>query len=84
MEQNTTISTFRSKTTQKEQVLNYLKDFGSITDTEARNMLCISRLSGRICELRKEGHDITDEWIVGTNMFGIKYRCKRYILKEGE
>ena len=44
--------------TQNEQVLKHLKEYGSITPLEAMVRYDIMRLSGRIFELRKEGHNI--------------------------
>lgn len=47
-----------AKKSQNEQVLDYLMAYGSITTLEAYERLGITRLSGRIYDLRKEGHDI--------------------------
>ena len=43
--------------TQKEMILNYIKQNGSITNYEAFELGCC-RLSGRILEIRREGYPI--------------------------
>lgn len=41
--------------TQKERILKYLNDFGSITPLEAMRDLGVMRLSARIMELNRNG-----------------------------
>ena len=48
---------------QNARVLDWLRRWGSITDTEARDKLKISRVGARIYDLRKRGHDILTERI---------------------
>ena len=43
------------KPTQKELVLKYLRDFGKISTWDAYKDLGITRLSGRIWDLKKIG-----------------------------
>lgn len=45
--------------TQNEMILNHIKKHGSITSMEAFAEYNITRLSGRIHELRAQGHKIT-------------------------
>lgn len=52
--------------TQSEQILNYMKEYGSITSMEAFSRLGITRLSARIYDLRKEGVKIVQERKSGT------------------
>lgn len=51
------------KEKQTEKVLKYMKAHGGITSMEAFGNLGITRLSGRIFELRKQGHVIKTEMI---------------------
>ena len=48
----------KMKTTQNQRILNYLKEFGSITQLEALKDLGIMRLASRISELRAMGTKI--------------------------
>lgn len=67
---------------QHEDVLNYMKEHGSITQLEAYKVFPapVTRLSAVIFNLRKK-HNIEVETIKGNNCYG-KYSCARYILKE--
>lgn len=66
----------------RERVLNYIRDFGSITTFEAFTELGCTRLSEYIRQLRIE-YDIKDEWITSTNRYGEKVQFKKYWLEEG-
>lgn len=46
------------KKSQKEKILAYMKEHGSITPLDALEAFGCFRLSGRIYELRHEGHNI--------------------------
>ena len=48
--------------TQRELILNYLKEYGSITPLEALRHCGSMRLSERIRELVSEGHSFRKEW----------------------
>lgn len=48
---------------QKELILNYLKQYGSITPLEALKHCGSMRLSERIRELVSEGHSFRKEWV---------------------
>lgn len=48
---------------QNKQVLDYMKNHGSITPLEALNHIGCMRLSARIWDLRKEGYNINTEQI---------------------
>lgn len=67
----------------RERVLNYIRDFGSITTFEAFTELGCTRLSEYIRQLRLE-YNILDEWIISTNRYGEKVQFKKYWLQEGE
>lgn len=59
-----------SKPTQAQCVLDYMMRFGSITTRDAFDDLGITRLSARVFELRKGGHNITGERVKVKNRFG--------------
>ena len=63
----------------KERLLNYIKEFGSITTYTAFIDLGCTRLSEYIRQLRKE-YEIKDEWIDTTNRYGESVRYKKYWL----
>lgn len=67
--------------TQKERIIRYLKDEGSLTAYEAMKELGIMQLSARLCELVADGYafEKTDESAIGK--YGKVY-FKRYRLKE--
>ena len=66
--------------TQNETVLNHIKTHGEITSLEAFELYRITRLSGRIHDLRREGHNITTEKRKAKN--GAMYAA--YRLEKGE
>lgn len=66
-----------NKVTQKDLVLEYLKEKGSITTMEAFTELYICDLQKRIQQLR-ETYDIQDEWIHKKNIYGKPIKYKRY------
>lgn len=43
---------------QKKMVLDYIREFGSITPVDAFRDLGVTRLAAKIFELKKDGHDI--------------------------
>lgn len=64
--------------TQEERILEHMRKHGSITSMDAFRDHEITRLSGRIHDLRREGYDI--ETIYETNQYGTRYG--RYVLHE--
>ena len=67
----------KNRPTQKERILQYLKDFKTITSLECVYRLQIVDLQHPIMELRREGYKITDTWEQNEHT---KY--KRYTLEE--
>ena len=63
-------------------VLQYIKDYGSITSYQAYIDLGITQLATRIKELKQEGYNFTYEIEAKKNRYGKKVRFKRYILEE--
>ena len=55
---------------QNDRLLAYLKKSRSITDTEARSILAIGRLSARIYDLRGQGIKIKRTMIKLNNRWG--------------
>lgn len=71
-----------SRPTQAQRILDYIEQFGSITQFEALKDLGVMRLASRISELRKQGHRITSETVGVKNRFGETCNVKQYRLKE--
>lgn len=67
--------------TQNQMVLQYMKDFGSITTLQAFTDLGVTRLASRICDLRKE-HLIASERIAAKNRYGKTVKFNKYWLEE--
>lgn len=70
------------KTTQSERVLDYIREFGSITQIEALKDLGVMRLASRISDLRRQGCDIISKTEPVKNRFGETCYVKRYMVKE--
>lgn len=64
--------------TQKDMVLDYINEFGSITPMDAFRDLGITRLAAVVCRLRREGHDIHKEREHALNRYGQNVRYVRY------
>ena len=75
-----------ARITQRDRVLRYIKERGSITAYEAVIELGCTQLAARICELQKEGHMFSTEVIKNINRYGdaCHYYRYRYIGKVGE
>ena len=72
------------KPTQNQRILDYIKEFGSITQLEALRDLGVMRLASRISDLRRQGYNIVSERETVKNRFGEDCHPKRYSLKEAE
>lgn len=70
--------------TQKEMVLDYINEFGSITPIDAFKDLGITRLAAVVCRLRREGHDIHNEREHALNRYGQTVRYVRYSFGKDE
>ena len=64
--------------TQKERIMKYIDDFGSITKLEAIMDIGVMNLGARIEELRKAGEPIISEMVSGKNRYGQVMRYARY------
>lgn len=70
--------------TQKEAVLKYIKDFGSITSFQAFVDLGVTRLSAKIFELKQDGYMFDWETKIGVNRYGNPMHYKKYKLMKLE
>jgi hypothetical protein len=66
---------------QREQVLKYIEDFGSITSYQAYIDLGITQLATRVKELKEQGYHFSYEWITKKNRYGKPVRFKKYKLE---
>jgi hypothetical protein len=68
--------------TQTQRIIDYIAEFGSITQLEALRDLGIMRLASRVSDLKRQGYQIISTTEAVTNRFGEKCHIKRYSLKE--
>lgn len=68
--------------TQREAILEYIKEFGSITPMEAFADLGITKLATRISEMRRDGIKFKIEMVKRENRYGKPVHYARYSLCE--
>jgi hypothetical protein len=68
--------------TQTQRIIDYIAEFGSITQLEALRDLGIMRLASRVSDLKRQGYQVISTTEAVTNRFGEKCHIKRYSLKE--
>ena len=73
-----------SKPTQNQRILDYIEDFGSITQIEALRDLGVMRLASRISDLKRLGYPIESTLETVHNRYGERCRVKRYSMGESE
>jgi len=66
----------------KDRVLTYLEEHGSITPMEALHEFGCYRLGARIWDLRHAGHSISTEMVERRDANGDRERYARYRLTE--
>ena len=66
------------KVTQCERIIDYLDEFGSITQLEAIRDLGCMRLASRISDLKKQGHNIVSKIVTEKNRWGEKTYVSSY------
>jgi hypothetical protein len=66
--------------TQREAILNYINEFGSITPFEAFADLGITKLATRISEMRRDGMEFKIEMVGTKNRYGKTVHYARYSL----
>lgn len=67
--------------TQCEKIVEYIREYGSITTMEAFTDLGITRLASRIHDLQSEGFNIEREIVKGKNRYGETIHYMRYSFK---
>lgn len=70
--------------TQAEMTIDYIKEFGSITDLEAMRDLGIMRLGSIIHILRKQGFNIITNFKTSKNKYGRKTTYGVYTIEESK
>ena len=68
--------------TQKERVLKYIEENGSITSLEAFRELGCTRLSGEIHRLKEMGYDFDREFVSSKNRWNENVSFAKYTLKK--
>ncbi len=70
------------KVSQKDRIINYIRQFGSITSWEAYQDLGVMQLGARIDQLQKDGYVFRTEWESKKNRYGEDVSFKRYYLAD--
>lgn len=70
------------KINQRQRIINYIRECGSITSLEAYKELGITQLATRIKELKEQGYEFRTEWESSKNRFNEKVDYKRYYLAD--
>ena len=73
-----------SKPTQAQRVLEYIEQYGGITQLDALKELGVMRLASRISELKKQGYPITSDVVAVKNRFQEDCYIKRYSYIAGD
>lgn len=69
---------------QQEQIIEYLKKFGSITPMEAFSELGITKLATRVSEMRRDGIEFDIERVQDVNKLGHTVNYCRYYLHQNK
>lgn len=69
--------------TQKELILQYITDFGSITSYQAYADLGVTQLATRVRELKELGYTFRTEPQNGRNRYGKPTHYVKYYLENG-
>lgn len=67
--------------TQAQRIINYIRQFGSISPMEAFMDLGITKLATRVSEMKKEGIEFEQKYESTKNRFGEPVWYMRYSLK---
>lgn len=70
------------KPTQRDKVLKYIQDFGSITSWQAYADLGVTQLASRVYELKEQGYMFKKTRVNTTNRYGDKTHYDEYRLEE--
>lgn len=71
-----------ARVTQRDRVLQYIRDFGSITSWQAYEDLGIMQLGTRIYELKSLGYVFKKERVYKENRYGARCHFDKYMLVE--
>lgn len=69
--------------TQREAIIEYITEFGSITPMQAFADLGITKLATRISEMRKDGMKFRIEMVSTKNRYGKSVSYAKYSFVEG-
>lgn len=72
------------KKTQNEMIVEYITEYGSITQMDAIYNIGCTRLPSRICELKKAGYNIITEMVTTKNRFGEDVKIAKYRFAKDE
>ena len=72
------------KPTQNQRIIDYINEFGSITQIQALSDLGVMRLASRISDLKKLGYPVESEMITVKNRYGEECKVKKYTLRGSE
>lgn len=67
--------------TQRERIMQYIKEFGSISPMEAYRVLGITKLATRISEMKADGIEFDQRMEKRKNRYGDKVQYMRYWFK---
>ena len=70
------------KVNQRQRIIDYINQFGSITSKDAYDDLGITQLATRIKELKEQGYRFETKWESSKNRYGEKVDFKRYYLEK--
>lgn len=73
-----------NRKTQTQRVLQYMRDFGSITPLQAMTDLGVMRLAARIADLKKAGYAISSKTIQVLNRYGQTTSVSQYSERSGD
>lgn len=65
---------------QRQVILAWLQEQGSLTTIQARDELGIMSPAARVMELREQGHGIVTHWATTVDRTGTKHREAKYVL----
>lgn len=71
-----------NKIKQTDRILQYMSDFGSITQLDALRDLSCMRLASRISDLKRMGYPIVSETVRSKNRYGESIHYSVYRLGE--
>ena len=69
---------------QKQRIIKYMEDFGSITPLEAMRDIGCYRLSARIYDLKEDGYNIVTETVGVKNRYDEVVHVAQYSLESQE